>query len=190
MNVPSIETPRLLLRPWSMTDAEAWFDILQEEGILRYFPNPEPPPREKADAYIAHHLAHWEQRGYGHWAIVTREDNRVVGWNGLEYLPELNETEVAYLLSKHVWGGGYASEVAREAVRFGFEEAGLEKIIGLVHPENTASIRVLEKCGLRFTDRLQLWGMEMLRYRIHRSENSPGSYSGVNAVEGDHPSIR
>jgi RimJ/RimL family protein N-acetyltransferase len=165
MKIPSIQTPRLLLRPWSPQDAETWFNLLQEDGILRYFPNPAPPRREKADTYIAHHLAHWEKHGYGHWAVVTQDDDRVVGWTGLEHLPELAETEVAYLLSKRVWGHGYASEAARAAIRFGFESAGLGSIIGLVHQDNIASISVLEKCGLRFADRVNLWGVRLSRYR-------------------------
>ena len=168
MNIPSLRTPHLLLRGWMPDDAEAWFNILQEEGILRYFPNPVPPGREKADAYIAHHLAHWEHYGYGHWAVVTQDDGHVVGWAGLEHLPELGETEVAYLLSRRVWGHGYASEAARAAIRFGFETAGLEAIIGLVHQDNIASISVLEKCGLRYADRVTLWGMSLRRYQIRR----------------------
>ena len=177
MNVPVIETPHLLLRAWTPGDAEAWFNILQEEDILRYFPNPVPPSREKAGEYISHQLAHWAQFGYGHWAVVTPEDGRVVGWNGLEYLPELDETEVAYLLSRRVWGRGFATEAARAAVQFGFEIAGLAQIIGLVHPGNTGSVRVLEKCGLRFADRITLWGLEMLRYRVQRAAfgNNPAS---------------
>lgn len=177
MNIPSIETARLLLRPWILEDGEAWFNILQEPDILRYFPNPDPPARVKAEAYINHHLTHWMQYGYGHWAIVTPEDGQVVGWNGLEYLTELGEVEVAYLLSKRVWGRGYASEAAGAAIRFGFETAGLGVIIGLVHPDNIASICVLENCGLLFADRITLWGMEMSRYRIQRSEygHSPGA---------------
>ena len=166
MDIPEIETPHLLLRAWKPEDAEAWFNILHEDGILRYFPNQTPPTREKADAYIAHHQAHWEKYGYGHWAVVTREDGQVVGWNGLEHLPDLNETEVAYLLSQRVQGRGYATEAARAAVQFGLETAGLAKIIGLVHPENVGSARVLEKCGLSFRDRIALWGLEMSRYQI------------------------
>jgi RimJ/RimL family protein N-acetyltransferase len=96
--------------------------------------------------------------------VVTRADDRVVGWTGLEYLPELGQTEVAYLLSKQTWGRGYATEAARAAIQFGFETCRLPGLIGLVHPENIASIRVLEKCGLAFSDRLALWGLEMLRY--------------------------
>ncbi len=186
MSIPSIRTARLLLRPWSPDDADTWFDILQEDGILNYFPNPRPPSRNKATTYIAHHLAHWEEHGYGHWAVVTPDDQRVVGWTGLEYLSEVDETEIAYLLSKHVWGHGYASEAARAALRFGFESAGLEGVIGLVHQENIASIRVLEKCGLRFADRIDLWGMALARYRIHRPE-APGERA---TARGAGPSAR
>jgi ribosomal-protein-alanine N-acetyltransferase len=177
MNIPSISTPRLLLRPWTLEDGEAWFNILQEPDILRYFPNPNPPARFKADAYIKHHLTHWMHNGYGHWAIVTPEDGRVIGWNGLEYLTELGEVEVAYLLTKRVWGRGYASEAARAAIRFGFETAGLSAIIGLVHPDNIASIRVLQKCGLTLADQIMLWGMGMSRYRILRTayDQSPSA---------------
>jgi ribosomal-protein-alanine N-acetyltransferase len=169
MDIPTIETQHLILRAWAPQDAEAWFHILQEEGILRYFPNPNPPARAKAGDYIAHHLQHWTGFGYGHWAVVTCEDGRVVGWDGLEYLSELKQTEVAYLLSKSVWGRGYATEAARAAIRFGFEAAGLDEIIGLVHPDNIGSVRVLEKCGMTFADRLTLWGLEMSRYRIGRA---------------------
>ncbi len=92
-----------------------------------------------------------------------------MGWDGLEYLPELRETEVAYLLSRTVWGRGFATEAARAAVRFGFESCGLAQIVGLVHPQNTGSVRVLEKCGMTFADRVTLWGMEMRRYRVERT---------------------
>ena len=169
MEIPTIETPHLLLRAWMPDDAPALFDILQEEDILRYFPNPKPPPRARADDYITHHRAHWEQYGYGHWAVVTQDDGRVVGWNVLEFLPELKETELAYLLSERVRGRGYATEAAHAAVRYGFDVAGLPVIIGLVHPENTGSIRVLEKCGMTFAGRLTLWGLDMSRYTIDRA---------------------
>jgi RimJ/RimL family protein N-acetyltransferase len=169
MNIPALQTPHLLLRAWTTRDAEVWFNILHEEDILRYFPNPAPPDREKAEPYIAHHLTHWRTRGYGHWVAVAKQDGLVVGWCGLEYLPELDETEVAYLFSHRVWGRGYATEAARAAVRFGFESAGLEAITGLVHPDNVGSVRVLEKCGLTFAEQITLWGMGMSRYRITRA---------------------
>jgi len=168
MKIPTLHTPRLILRPWSPEDAERLLVILQEPELFRFFPRTDSWPREKAEKYIAHHLSHWQERGYGHWAVVTTADGDLVGWNGLEYVPELAETEVAYLLSRAAWGKGYATEAAQAALTFGFTMCGLEKIVGLTHPENIASERVLEKCGLKFIDQLCLWGIQLHRYGMER----------------------
>ncbi len=170
MSIPTINTTHLILRAWTLEDLPALYDILQEEKILQYFPNPSAPSRDKVKGYINRQLAHWEEQGYGHWAVVEARTGRLIGWNGLEYLPEVDESEVAYLLSRNAWGLGYATEAARAALHFGFMEAGLGAIIGLVHPANAGSIRVLEKCGLAFNDRITLWGMEMSRYRLLRKD--------------------
>jgi ribosomal-protein-alanine N-acetyltransferase len=168
MDTPTLRTPRLFLRPWSPDDAEALYKILQEKDVLRYLPNTNPPPLEKVEKYITRQLTHWQEGGYGHWAVVSQENGLLLGWNGLEYLPEVNETEVAYLLRKNAWGYGFATEAAQAAVQFGFDSAGLDTIIGLVHPDNIASSRVLEKSGLTYADKINLWGLDLNRYRIHK----------------------
>lgn len=170
MTTPTLHTPHLTLRPWEAADAPALFAILQEADIFQYFPPSPPPTLERAGRYIAHQIKHWQERGYGHWAVVTQEDGQVVGWNGLEYLPELDEVEIAYLLSGRMRGRGYATEAAHAAVEFGIGTCNLSAIIGLVHPENVPSVRVLQKCGLVFSDALTLWGLDMHRYRISRSD--------------------
>ena len=171
-NTSTLSTPHLLLRPWQAGDVQRLFSILQEPGIMQYFPKTTSPPQAWVEKYIAHHASHWQEHGYGHWAVVNNQDGQVVGWTGLEYLPELNQTEIAYLLCGEVQGRGYATEAAQAALTFGFEICHLEEIIGLVHPQNAASIRVLEKCGLLFQDALELWGMELLRYRASNSQLS------------------
>lgn len=165
MDFPTLATSHLVLRPWKLGDAEALFNILQEPDILKYFP-PTVFTMEKTQRYINHQLNHWMERGYGHWAVTQKQDPAVIGWDGLEFLPETGENEVAYLLSHKVWGHGFATEAALAAVRYGFGEAGLKAIIGLVHPENISSIRVMEKCGLTFVDRKVYWGLELCRYRV------------------------
>jgi ribosomal-protein-alanine N-acetyltransferase len=165
MTIPTLETSHLILRPWTPEDVGTLFHILEEPGILEYFP-PTAFTLEKTQRYINHQLKHWQERGYGHWAVTLKEDGRLVGWDGLEFLPETGENEVAYLLSHQVWGRGFATEAAWAAVKYGLETAGLQTLIGLVHPENIGSIRVLEKCGLIFIDRKVYWGLEMCRYRI------------------------
>jgi RimJ/RimL family protein N-acetyltransferase len=80
------------------------------DGALTYFPSTTPPPLEKVERFIAGQLAHWEQYGYGNWGIQPINEFEIIGWAGLQYLPELDETEVGFLLSPPNWGQGYATE--------------------------------------------------------------------------------
>ncbi|GAB4499666.1 MAG: GNAT family N-acetyltransferase [Anaerolineales bacterium] len=162
--VPSLKTQRLVLRPFTMDDAPALFKIVQEPNIFQYFPNKTAWEMERVERSIQHQIEHWEGFGYGLWAVTLAESGQLMGWCGLEFLPDTNETEVGYLLSGAFWGNGYATEAASASVQFGKEEIGLQEIIGLTDPLNIASQRVLEKSGLRFTRRQVYFGMEMLRF--------------------------
>ncbi|MBI3151619.1 MAG: GNAT family N-acetyltransferase [Chloroflexi bacterium] len=167
--IPMITTPRLVLRPFTMNDRDVLFAIVQEPDIFRYFPTQEAWPLEKVERYINYQIAHWKKFNYGHWAVVMRETGQIIGWNGLEYLPDTDETEVGYLISMAFWGNGYATESASAIVKFGINKIGLKEIIGLTHPQNFASQRVLEKSGLSFTRSAFYFGMDMFRYAIQAS---------------------
>lgn len=169
MSVPTLHTARLILRPWRADEAQAWITLTNEPGILRYFPNPKLPGMERAQAYLARHEIGWRERGYGHWALTLPGNDSPLGWCGFEYIPELDQTELAYLLATRMQGRGLATEASQAALEFAWEHTDLQEIIGLVHRDNTPSVRVLLKCGMHFADTLQLWGMELQRYSIHRS---------------------
>jgi len=165
-SIPRIKTARLTLRPFRESDAAPLHHILGEEGVLRYFPNTRPPSIEGTQKLIQAQLRHWEENGYGWWAVEPRESVDLIGWNGLQYLPETAEVEVGYLLKKSYWGQGLAAEGGIEGLRYGFDELGLDEIIAIVHPDNFASQRVIEKLGMGFIDNTQYFGMEVYRYRI------------------------
>ncbi len=169
MNIPTLRTQRLLLRPFVEADSERLHGILGEEGILRYFPNPESPPLERVERLVAHQLKHWEEHGLGWWAVEPLGNPELIGWAGLQFLPETGETEVAYLLSRAYWRQGLATEAARASLRFGFEELKLETIIALVHPENRASRGVIEKLAMSFVDQAHYFGMDLYRYSLDAS---------------------
>jgi [ribosomal protein S5]-alanine N-acetyltransferase len=160
------------LRLLQAYDAVTLHRIYQAEGVLRYFPNPAAPPLEKVERFIANQQSHWGKLGYGNWGVVplgvSGIANQIAGWAGLQYLPELDETEVGFLIDRSHWGKGFATEAALASLRFGFENFELSHIIALVHPENRASQRVIEKCGLAYMDSLALWGMELRRYRVNK----------------------
>jgi RimJ/RimL family protein N-acetyltransferase len=169
MRIPTLTTTRLTLRPFTAADVDPLHHILCEKGVLRYFPKPDPPARERVERLIAHQLEHWEKHGYGWWAVELRSQSGLIGWNGLQFLPETGEVEVGYLLAKALWGQGLATEGARASVQYGFEQLGLETIVGIVHPDNVASRHVLEKVGMAFTHRARYFGMGCFHYAIRRS---------------------
>ena len=164
MNIPTLRSERLSLVPLQDTDAAVLHRIYQSEGVLRYFPNPVPPPLKKVKRFIAEQADHWEKYGYGNWGILLAGGNQIAGWAGLQYLPELHETEAGFLLDKPFWGLGYASEAARLSLEFAARELQLDHIIALVHPENLASRRVIEKNGFLYAETIHLWGIDLMRY--------------------------
>ena len=170
MDVPTITTSRLTLRSFNLEDAEPLHSILNGKDVLRYFPSTQPPPLERVQNLLDRQLAHWQERGYGWWAIEHCSSSTFMGWCGLQFLPETDETEVAYLLGREHWGRGYATEAAMASLRFGFVDVGLEQIIALVHPENEGSCRVVEKLGIPFAERATYFGMELNRYVLQRPD--------------------
>ncbi len=166
MKIPTLTTARLILRPFAAEDAGPLHRILAQDQILRYFPRPDPPDRARVERLIDGQLQHWEEHGLGWWAVELAGSGELLGWCGLQHLPETGEVEVGYLLSQRHWGQGLATEAARASLRWGFETHGLRSIVGIVHPENAASRRVLEKAGLVFINEAEYFGMAVCRYVI------------------------
>ena len=164
--IPTLTTSRLTLRTFIPADDIALHRIMNEPDIMQYFPNTAPPEMERVQALIERQLMQYEKYNLGWWAVVPEGGSDLIGWNGLQYLPETDEVEVGYLLSKQFWGRGYATEGARAALHFGFETLGLGQIIGLTHPDNKASQNVLLKCGLEYVEQKEYFGILANRYQI------------------------
>ena len=169
MQIPTITTSRLILRAFTKEDVDPLHHILGEKDILRYFPSPSPPSRDKVEKLISARLKHWEEHGFGWWGVEPRSKKQLIGWSGLLFLPETEEIEVGYLLDKAFWGKGLATEAAQVCLQYGFEKVEAESIIAIVHPENVASQRVIEKLGMSFVDQAHYFGMDCYRYSIKRS---------------------
>jgi RimJ/RimL family protein N-acetyltransferase len=170
MQIPTVTTKRLKLRPFREEDADRLHEILSEEDILRYFPNPGTPPLDRIRNFIANQLKHWEEHGFGWWAVEPIHDGLLIGWNGLQYLPDTDEIEIGYLLSKSYWNRGLATEGAFAGLEFAFGKLGLKQVVAIVHPENKASQRVIEKLGMGFSHEAEYFGMSVYRYEINRKE--------------------
>ena len=179
MPIPELLTARLRLRTFAEADAEVFHRIMAEEGVLRYFPSTQPPSLEQVSKMIGWFLNHWQEHGFGDWVVESRATGELMGRCGLLYIRDTRETEIDFLLGKAFWGKGYATEAARASLEYGFKALRLESVVGIVHPENLASQRVLEKLGMRQTRRTQYFGMDCFRYEVTRTEYESRTGTGV-----------
>lgn len=146
-----VETERLALVPWSDADLADFSRICADPRVVRFISGGEPLSEHDVRQIHERALRLWEVHGYGPWSAREKESGRWVGRIGLNLLedwPGPHRWEVGFELEPELWGRGYATEGAAAAVRFGFEAARLERIISVTVPENRASWRVMEKCGL------------------------------------------
>ena len=169
-----VETPRLLLRPFIPTDARDLCELMIPEDVRKYLPTSVPYNLIRAEKYITAQVQHWKTYCCGWWAAERKDAPGLVGWGGLQFLPDTGETEVGYVIGRPSWGQGYATELAGAALAYGFNHLGLSEIIGLTHPENIASQRVLENVGLRYCGLQEYFGMPSSTYRVTREEFSAG----------------
>jgi RimJ/RimL family protein N-acetyltransferase len=173
--MPTIDTARLRLRPFSPDDAPAYHAaVLSDADVMRYLPTGEPLPAAHTGPVLDRIRDHWEQYSYGLWAVIHRADDRLIGHCGLHMLPEGTDVEVAYALAKAYWGQGLAAEAARASLRYGFETLGLERIIAVAMPANTPSLRVMEKIGMAYQGVIPAYGTELPGYALARAAFQPG----------------
>ena len=164
--IPTLATSRLTLRPFAPTDDSRLHQIMNEPGIMRYFPRTDPPDIQRVQGLIERQFMQWREYNLGWWAVIPHGGAELIGWNGLQYLAETGEVEVGYLLSRQFWGQGYATEGAKVSLNFGFEKLKLKEIIGLTHPENIASQNVLKKCGMKYSEKKEYFGMQLFRFSL------------------------
>ncbi len=164
----TIETERLILRPFVVEDGAALYRIHQEPEVLRYLPDTPPAGVAESEAILRDFpIADYARHGFGRWACVLRETGQVIGFCGLKRLAS-GEVDVGYRLERSTWGRGLATEGARASLDYGFERLGLPLIIGLVMPGNDASARVLEKIGMTRVGEVIDDGAPLLRFERRR----------------------
>lgn len=159
-------TERLLLRPFDNNDVAALAKILEKPAVLEYFPPSEAEPYAMAERVVEQAARHWELHDFGPGAVELVETGQLLGRAGLQLIHDLGLVEIDYLLGIEHWQKGYATEAAREWIAHGFSSLGLQSVVGLVHEQNHASARVLEKIGMSYRESGEYFGMPCKRYEI------------------------
>lgn len=144
------ETPRLILRQFTETDAPLILQLNSDPEIVKYVHEPVLTSEEQAKKIIVDIILPQYKNNLGRWAIHTKDNMEFIGWCGLKSRPERGEIDLGYRLIQKAWGKGYATEAAQYTLDHGFTRLQLQLITGKAHIENSASIKVLEKIGMQF----------------------------------------
>jgi ribosomal-protein-alanine N-acetyltransferase len=143
--------PTLLLRPPVPDDAAPLFAIYGDPRTNRHNPAGPYRDRETAEMSIASWINHWNDHGFGSWAIALPETpETVIGFGGIRnrLYGDVERLNLGYRFAVEAWGRGYATDLGRAALTLAFDNLGRDEVMGLVRPDNLASIRVLEKLGM------------------------------------------
>jgi ribosomal-protein-alanine N-acetyltransferase len=142
-------TDRLLLRRWREDDRAPFAAMNADPVVREHFQGT--MSREASDAFVDLIEAAWDERGWSLWAVEVPGVAPFIGYVGLwpaDFVTGEPMVEVGWRLAREHWGRGYATEAAREALRFGFIDLGLDEIVSFTVPQNLRSIAVMERIGL------------------------------------------
>jgi RimJ/RimL family protein N-acetyltransferase len=160
--MPHIERHRLRLRPITDNEPSALADLWSDPVVMRYLPTNKPRTLEAIQRELRYMVTHWQDHGFGTWAITRKGNDTFIGYCGIQYLHEERggvsaealllgtDVEIIAALAKPYWKQGIVSEATKATLRYGFETVRLSRIVAATHPENTIGRHVLEKVGLRY----------------------------------------
>ncbi len=166
MNVV-IETERLFLRTFTGFDTELVYELNADPDVTQYTHDPVKDIIHAAEILEKVILPQYTLYNHGRWAVHSKSTLQFLGWCGLKYRPELNETDLGFRFKKETWGKGYATEAALASIKYGFERVGLKQITGRAEIENIASWKVLEKCNMIYVGIQQVDGYPVKTYEIY-----------------------
>lgn len=152
-----LETERLLLRQFSTDDADFILRLLNEPSFIQNIGDRGVRTLEDARSYILRvPIASYEKNGFGLYLVILKESGASIGMCGLIRREALEDVDIGYAFLPEYWSKGYAVEAALAAKEYARDVIGLKRLVAITDPENQASIRVLEKIGLRFEKMIRL----------------------------------
>lgn len=145
-----IETPRLLLRKKVVEDAPFFFELNSDPLVTQYTGDGAFKNIQEAEEIVKYVIGQYEKNGYGRWLVAEKETGAPLGWCGLKYHDDTQETDLGYRFMQKYWGKGYATEAALACIDYGFKILKLNRIYGQAMKENVNSINVLKKVGMTY----------------------------------------
>ncbi len=163
-----IETERLIIRPLELDDAIALHDLYGDPEAMQHLVGDIAKTVDQSREWIAAKIDLHSRTGLSMWAVIAKATGDVVGDAGLQRLGDAGLIEVAARMRRRFWGNGYGREAAEALIRIGFEQLGVERIVGLTAPENVAAQRAMGDIGMRPVGLQRHWERTWVVYEALR----------------------
>ena len=174
-----IETQRLRLRRFTPDDLHALAAIRSDPEVMKYVGPGRTESIDEAWARLVKVMTHWDQHGFGYWALIDKATSKLAGWCGLSYLEYTEYIEIGYGLATAYWGKGLATEAAAAVMKYGFVQLRLERIVAVAYPENIPSQVIMKKLGMKYVKTARFIGGEWVYYVIDREEYQTVQNAGL-----------
>lgn len=161
-----LETERLSLRESTVTDVDAFYRIYREPSITRYMENLF-DDRDEERAYIENYIQNiYGFYGFGMWTVVHTGTGTVIGRAGLNVREGYELPELGFVTDVSFQRQGYTYEICHAILQYAFEELDFPKVQAFCHPDNTASVHLLQKLGFVYKEDALIDGGLHARYEI------------------------
>lgn len=148
MRTPTLETDRLLLRPFRREDAEAVFACWESDpDVAKYMFWTSHNDIQKTKEWISFELEQITSDNWFRWAVILKDTNELMGTGLIYFEEEYNLFEIGYNFGKQYWGKGYATETMQAIISFAKDTLGVKELVGRYAKENSASGNVMKKLG-------------------------------------------
>lgn len=165
-----LQTNRLYLREFTIEDDTHFYELNLDPEVIKHTGDEAFKSVTEAKIFLENY-DHYQKYQFGRWAVIAKSNDEFLGWCGLKYSIEKDEVDLGFRFFQKYWNKGFASEAAQACLNYGFNELNLLQIVGRAMKENAASIRVLEKVGMKFFADFDFEGKEGVIYKIENYEN-------------------
>jgi RimJ/RimL family protein N-acetyltransferase len=148
-----LETPRLLIRPWSPEDRPAFKAITEDPEVMRYVHAGLPYSEAEVDEWFTRQARQIAEHDVCMGAVIEKETGRLIGLSGTQPLGTTGDLEIGWIFSRDVWGKGYATEAGGAAMRHVLDTLGRSRVVAIIDPPNEASKRVAARLGMQYEGR-------------------------------------
>ncbi|WP_133136738.1 GNAT family N-acetyltransferase [Legionella rowbothamii] len=165
-----LETKNLIINTPELSDFNYLYALQSDADVMKYIGQGVRTETEVMTG-LEKAIVHYQKHNFSLGCVFEKESGAFVGRAGLIYLAyddDQADIEIGYALTKNAWNKGYGTELARALIHWGFQHLTIERLVGVINPNNEGSRRVLEKTGMNYVGRSHYWNNEVDLYEIYK----------------------